>query len=53
MILAVVRDRFVEFAVDCGLGTVVVAVAMYALITLFRRNRGDGGDAGPRDGPGF
>ncbi len=53
MILAVVRDRFIEFAVDCGLGTVVVVVAMYALITLFRRNRGDGGSSGPPDGPGF
>jgi hypothetical protein len=40
--MAVVRDRFTELLVDCGLGVMVVATAIYALLRLFRRDESDG-----------
>ena len=52
--MAVVRDRFTVLVVDCGLGIVVLAVVLYALLTLFRRNRNDGDSGnGPSDRPQF
>jgi len=48
--MAVVRDRFIELVVDCGLGSVTLIGIIYAMLTLFRRNRkNDDSDNGPRD----
>jgi hypothetical protein len=42
VMMAMVRDRFTEMAVDCGLGIAVLALVFFTLLNLFRRNRKDG-----------
>ena len=45
--MAVVPDRLTEFFVDGALGLLLVAGAMYVLLTVFSRNRGDSGQPRP------
>jgi hypothetical protein len=46
------HDPFLGVCVDAGLGIIVIATAMYVLLRLFGRNRGDG-DKTPSSGPPF
>ncbi len=47
MIAAAGHERVTELLVDCGLGAIVLAGAMYFLMVLFRRGRGDDGPPRP------
>jgi len=47
--MAAVPDRFTEFVCEATVGGLILAVAIYGLIALFRRDQKDG----PRDKPRF
>jgi hypothetical protein len=51
MLLAVVRDRFIEALFDVGVGILVAVAAIYLLAKLFRGGHQENGTADD-DGPG-